>query len=334
MSWFWKKSTSPKRRTKPSPQRTTLGVEGLERRDMCAINVQHSGIALIIDATNHASGVAITFSIDKKDLNKAYDDQIVFNVKYANGNTTYGRFDMFIDDGDDTPHKQYAKILFYGSDHDDTVFNNTDLPSLLYGFDGDDELHGGSANDTIKGGWGSDDLFGNDGWDSMFGDGHHGGNDAGSVDYLYGGDDPDTMYGGGGGLNYMYGGEGIDRMYGGWRATNFLFGGIGDDYLFGGDDGAVNFLYGQAGNDKMVGGNGVEFGPTVFNHLIDGEGADQFFGGNRAMNIIDAADGSSYASQKDLIVEGEFLSTDIVFSDANDLLWNPAWGVYPNKPKK
>ena len=46
-----------------------------------------------------------------------------------------------------------------------------------------------------------------------------------------------------------------------------------------------------------------------------------------------AGDGSGYAWQKDTIMPGEFSSYDYWTSDNNDLIWNPAWGVYPNKPK-
>src|SRR5262245_19605040 len=42
----------------------------------------------------------------------------------------------------------------------DTMVNNTDVPTLAEGGDGNDSLWGGSGNDTLSGGPGADSIYG------------------------------------------------------------------------------------------------------------------------------------------------------------------------------
>ncbi len=86
---------------------------------------------------------------------------------------------------------QVKYILYMGTSADDTVNNQTAIPSTMYGGAGVDNLSGGSANDLIFGGENVDNLYGNLGADRIFGgngDDFLSSGVAGdtSVDYLFG----------------------------------------------------------------------------------------------------------------------------------------------------
>ena len=182
-------------------------------------------------------------------------------------------------------------IVFHGDAGHDYFFNNTDIPSLLYGESGVDHLYGGSNKDELYGGtqpdflygqgdqdilvggWGKDQLYGGDGNDTLNGDGHDDvlkggpGNDTldggsgddklygeANNDTLYGGFDEDKLYGGSG-SDKLYGEEQDDHLYGG-SGKDKLYGGSGNDMLFGGGNSDV--LTGNGGNDHLDGGTGVD----------------------------------------------------------------------------
>src|SRR5262249_45644431 len=80
------------------------------------------------------------------------------------------------------------RILFIGSDGNDSFTNNTRIPCTAYGDGGNDTLIGGMGNDSLFGGAGDDRLVGRDGDGRM---------DGGSgADKLDGGPGRDAMYGG------------------------------------------------------------------------------------------------------------------------------------------
>ena len=182
-------------------------------------------------------------------------------------------------------------IVFDGAAGHDHFYNETDIPSVLYGGRGVDHLYGGSNKDELYGGtqtdflygrgdqdilvgdWGRDQLYGGDGNDTLHGDGHSDILSGGSGhDTLYGGSGNDQLYGedhndklyGGFGNDKLYGGSGYDELYGEEHNDNLdgglnddkLYGGSGADYLYGGEDDDV--LVGNGGNDDLVGGPGVD----------------------------------------------------------------------------
>lgn len=335
MGWFWNKSKSKQRRNHGKFGHRTLSIDGLERREMMTANPVLNGASIVVDATHEAHGVQVTFTqSDNGTKDYLYDDKITTSVKYANGQTTNSTLNLYRHDsnGNPTHIKQVEYLYFYGSEKGDVVRNNTNVRSIMWGGKGNDAMYGGSNEDQLLGSFGSDSLYGNGSADFLLAH-EGGGHDPNAVDHLFGGAGVDLLWGNYGGVNYLHGGQDNDRIEGGDKAINFMYGDGGTDWLFGGDKGAVNHLFGGAGNDYMLGGSGELMGPKVVNHMIDDEGADQFFGGNRALNYMFAGDGSSYASQKDLIVGGEFGSYDYIDADDNDTIWNPLFGPYLNKPK-
>ncbi|MEF8701743.1 MAG: calcium-binding protein [Candidatus Accumulibacter sp. UW26] len=104
----------------------------------------------------------------------------------------------------------------------------------------------------------TDSIYGyNNGTNRIFA---YGGND-----YVYGGDDNDTLDGGTGD-DYVYGGDGNDVLDGG-AGKDYLYGSGGNDSVFGqtGEDS----LYGDDGNDTLDGGAGDDY-------LVGGQGADTY----------------------------------------------------------
>lgn len=130
---------------------------------------------------------------------------------------------------------------------DDTVWVDyrMDIPCVIYGGNGNDNLGGGAANDILYGEDGDDRLYGGKG-----------------SDYLYGDDDDDKLFGG----------EGDD----------FLFGGDDDDELFGDDSwngvptcqgivvGGLDFMDGEDGNDIFYGG----LDGNIADIAVGGQGVD------------------------------------------------------------
>lgn len=92
-------------------------------------------------------------------------------------------------------------LAFSGDADSDTFINETDIPCVADGREGDDYLQGGTRDDILYGSEGDDILIGGDGADDLYGgagfDYLHGGNGA---DLLAPGDDQfeDQLVGGGG----------------------------------------------------------------------------------------------------------------------------------------
>jgi len=89
-------------------------------------------------------------------------------------------------------------IIFSGDDGNDTFTNNTALPCVAHGGDGNDVLRGGSAADTLDGDAGNDLLYGNDGDDLI--------NGGAGNDVINGGNGMDTIITVGLGVDAIFGG--------------------------------------------------------------------------------------------------------------------------------
>jgi hypothetical protein len=120
------------------------------------------------------------------------------------------------------------RVFAEGRRGDDTIINDTDLPSVLYGNDGNDVLRGGSSQDYLRGGNHHDSLYGRAGVDFLLGDG---GNDG-----LFGGEDLDFLYGGSGANRFLMETNQSDRRY-----------------HFGSDDAVIYFRDGGFTNNETFG---------------------------------------------------------------------------------
>jgi len=163
----------------------------------------------------------------------------------------------------------------YGEDGDDTIVNAASYEDVVSGdvaYNGNEYLFGGAGNDLIRATHGNDSGAG----------------------YVYG-------------IQYLYGGDGQDKIYGGDAVDGkqTMAGGDGDDWLVGGDggDGDTQYIYGDSadhsddwngtdyyeewsvnnpwymmtdtGNDVIYGGD-----YTQDQYLIGGYGDDKIFSGN------------------------------------------------------
>ena len=139
----------------------------------------------------------------------------------------------------------------------DTVRNNTNLPSQIFGGSGIDFLFGGSNRDVLDGGNERDIIEGGDGDDELRG--------GAGRDDLFGQLGDDTLLGGSGN-DLLDGGENDDRLEGS-LGRDTLLGGADRDILFGGSD-----------NDILDGGSGADglFGGTGRDSLEGGSGGDRF----------------------------------------------------------
>lgn len=160
-------------------------------------------------------------------------------------------------------------LAFSGLAGNDIFTNNTGLPSVADGGQGNDTLRGGSAIDQFSGGDGNDTLLGNGGNDTLIG--------GGGDDSLDGGEGNDTTDGGVGN-DTENGGDGNDVLLGG-PGIDSLNGGGGDDSLDGGDGNDTE--RGGPGNDRLLGGAGADslFGDSGSDRLAGGVGDDSLDGG-------------------------------------------------------
>ena len=170
------------------------------------------------------------------------------------------------------------RVVFRGRDGNDTFINNTAVPSLVYGGNGNDHLRGGSGKDTLVGDNGTDYIFGNGGDDLLYG--------KRDSDYLWGGDGDDRLDGSSGndvlkgekGKDTLFGGTGRDQLYGGDHRDR-LYGGHHDDSLYGGS--GNDYLNGQAHNDRIYGGSGHDeiYGNSGDDRIYGQAGNDTIYGG-------------------------------------------------------
>ena len=124
----------------------------------------------------------------------------------------------------------------YGEDGNDTIYGSDETAYYT------EYLYGDTNNDTIRA-------------------------SAGTIDYIYGGEDDDVLYGGDG-VDYIYGDAGNDILVGG-NGNDNMFGGEGNDEMAGnaGDD----TMTGDEGGDALCGDAGddvLDDGDSTF-HLLE-----------------------------------------------------------------
>ncbi len=190
--------------------------------------------------TDGASGGNSSNSASASRITQLPDGQIFINGTHQSDSvyasrTSSGRLSIYFA-GKETKEFSFnsvSLIHFLGRRGDDHFDNQTTLPSLAYGEEGNDSLIGGFANDRIFGGIGNDSIY------SRAGD-----------DLVYGDNGDDLVYAGAGN-DYVFGLNGNDRMYG-QDGVDRIHGGNGQDSLSGGW--GLDFLYGEWDSDVLIGG--------------------------------------------------------------------------------
>ncbi len=207
-------------------------------------------------------------------------------------------------------------ILFVGLRGDDFFENQTAIPSIAFGQNGNDTLIGGSGNDRLFGNGEEDVIRGNGGDDFLVAGIGNDTIDAGAGNdrvlgingnnTIEGGTGDDLIFGGNGidvvtvvsGTNTIAGNGGDDSISGG-SGVDTIFGGSGDDLLLGGA--GNDRIYAQAGNDSVSGGSGVDIvagndgddilqGEQGNDRIVGGAGNDRAnFSGSRASYEVTAA---------------------------------------------
>ena len=238
------------------------------------------------------------------------------------------------------------RISYRGTALNDRFTNETDIPSRVLGFAGDDTITSGggddrviaaNGNDTIFPGNGDDYVSGNQGDDQVIEtDGSTGadrffggpGNDilegGDGADFLAGHEGDDTIRGGSE-TDIISGHDGIDQLFGG-EGNDFLYGGDGDDTINGelgrdrilGQDGG-DTIFGGEDNDSILGGNG--------NDTIEGGDGNDNIVGNLGDDILRGGIGADRIVSGSTASNGNTLGTDIVDAGADDdfdfILANP-----------
>lgn len=306
------KSFSPIRK----PARTRLEAESLEPRDVMSSYFDPNSGAISVygsDATDviEVSRVAGTFGTNYDTIRVTVNGTPERNVrlyKYV-GSGTYGYW---------VPNVTSLYVDAYGGN--DTVRNNTGLPSTLHGGWGNDTVSGGSGNDTLIGWVGDDVLEGGDGDDVIWAyDGNDFLNGGMGNDQLYGENGNDTLWGWYGN-DQLSGGEGIDNLWG-YYGNDTLWGDAGADYLHGEYDNDT--IYGGRGNDTAWGDAGADYiaGDEDDDVLIGGTENDTIngFDGNDTIWGEDGSDRIGGQNGNDTIYGGR--GSDTLWGDAgNDYL--------------
>ncbi len=229
-------------------------------------------------------------------------------------------------------------VLLDGGDGDDQLLAGGGIAELIGGA-GDDILIGGPQNDVISGGNGDDTLEGRAGNDMLDGgdgsdvaDGQEG-NDiitgGSGADVLSGGEGHDILTGGDGdddlfgdaGTDTISGGFGSDQVEGG-SGNDQLDGGEGNDVLLGGLD--VDTIRGGGGDDLILGEDGADilFGDAGQDEIYGGAGNDEAHGGDGDDTIEGGANNDTLFGDAgaDLIRGGS--DSDTIFGGSgNDLIF-------------
>lgn len=150
---------------------------------------------------------------------------------------------------------------FYGTNQGDRLLAPDEESSFrIYGYAGNDEIHGAitsnssKVGDYIYAGSGNDTVFGYSGWDVIWGeDGDDSLLGAGGADIITGDIGDDTIKGGAGG-DQLSDSSGNDSILGG-NGSDSITGGIGADFIGGGA--GADTLYGNSGSDTIIGGGGM-----------------------------------------------------------------------------
>ncbi len=226
-----------------------------------------------------------------------------------------------------------------GQGNDSLTVVSSNIPAVLFGGFGDDELIGGDADDLLDGGPGRDELRGGVGNDTLIG----GAGDDNRVLGLVGGPGIDTIHGdagndlinggsegdnidGGTGNDTIVGGDGVDTILGGSGNDNIqgnasgdiIDGGAGNDTITG--DGGADTIMGGPGRDLIFGNGGADVihGGSGFDTIEGNAGNDQLFGDDGHDSLVGHA-GS------DLIVGGN--DNDLLIGDEGQ---DELYGGYGN----
>ncbi|MCA8989763.1 MAG: hypothetical protein KDA78_19095, partial [Planctomycetaceae bacterium] len=247
------------------------------RASLCAEHLEHRQL---MSAT---SFLIASLQNGELKITGTSEDDILDISQDVNGNIQIAGSDIRNTDGGWlTTAEEVQHILIDALGGNDTIRNNTNIPMVANGGDGNDNITGGTGQDTIYGGLGDDTLDGGAGNDAIYGDAGNdtlyggAGNDYlndsyyawqshGDTNHLYGGDDNDTFeLGDSAGVNHLDGGKGNDTFYAqGSVGLNFIDGGADQDTIHGGwgDDtinggGGDDTIYGNYGRDTIHGGDG------------------------------------------------------------------------------
>ena len=281
--------------------RNPFGFDVLEHRQMLAAVFLDNSTGDLFIAGNAGNDVA-TASI----LNSS-----TIRVSFAVG----GNFDF--------PRPNVGKLFFLGYAGDDTLTNNTDIQSRMFGNSGNDTLIGGPNIDRLNGGPGNDILRGGNGADLLIGisgtDDIRGGEGAdeiygsatgpnlifgdGGNDIIFGGTQADEIHAGDG-IDRVYAGSGNDRVYSnaggiagsaGTANADLVSGGDGDDVLIG--ESGLDIFYGGNGNDFIAGGQGENRiqGQAGNDTIRGGNTADILFG-NEGDDVLQGYGGNDFLS--------------------------------------
>ena len=243
-----------------------------------------------------------------------------------------------------------SRISYRGTPFNDRFNNETDIPSRVVGFAGDDEIHSGDGDDTVIAANGNDTVYPGEGDDFVAGgqgddqilemaasigaDRFFGGpgsdtiEGGGGDDFLAGHEDGDTIRGGTG-EDVIFGHEGIDQLFGG-EDRDFLYGGDDDD-IIAGELGRDRIL-GQGGNDTIDGGedddsilggdgNDIIDGSEGNDHLVGNFGNDTLRGGSGADRILAGApvsNGNPFGF--DIVDAGDDSDVDLIVAHPVDQL--------------
>jgi len=122
-------------------RKATLGVESLESRDCPAtVNVLNGTLTVLGTAASETitiSNTSTAIVVDGRAYSRAGINRLVVSAGAGN----------------------------------DTIINNSNFTSYLYGGNGNDTIHGGTSTDVIYGGSGNDKLYGRNGNDTIWGGG-------------------------------------------------------------------------------------------------------------------------------------------------------------------
>ncbi len=212
-------------------------------------------------------------------------------------------------------------IVIGGNGNDTITGSDSDLPNLIFGVAGNNEIKGGSGNDTLVGGQGSDSIAGGEGEDLVIADLEVFNQLTSANGFIFvnslieddaddGNNDNAEEFSN----NLLVGGEGHDTLIGG-RGDDTLMGDSGDDFLFGlsgnnyleGGEGN-NLLNGGSGDDTLVGGSGDDT-------LIGGSGADVFVIDDSTLGNDGEAGDDENGIQQDLILDFNGEEGDVIQID-------------------
>lgn len=194
------------RRRKSCCSGTAAEIDQLETRKLLTASVSNGTLVIQGERTTDASGQLTGETVEIRD-SVANPGKVTVWLKST------GKREQLINKA------EIQQIVFRGTSKDDVFLNQTDIPCVVHGYQGDDILQGGSGNDQIFGGrgddriiggFGHDRLFGQKDNDTIFGDTElmviHGGND-----FISGGSGNDTLYDGGG-ADTVLGGQDVDFL--------------------------------------------------------------------------------------------------------------------------